>query len=161
MPNSLGISCALTAIVVSGYVGIVGLLGKLFEVQGNIWISLIVTGLVAVLFQPLRERVQHGVNRVMYGERDAPYTVLTRLSRRLGAAMTPDMILPMVIETIAQALKLPYVAIETGRGARTGLAAAFGRFGRDVTDAGAACPAAEATIGDQRDFIAKPHAHNC
>jgi len=117
---------ALTAIVVSGYVLIVGLLGKLFEVQGNIWISLIVTGLVAVLFQPLRERVQHGVNHLMYGERDSPYTVLTRLSRRLGAAMPPDMILPRVIETIAQALKLPYAAIAYEQDGEQHIAAEFG-----------------------------------
>jgi signal transduction histidine kinase len=117
---------ALTAIVVLGYVGVVGLLGRLFEVQGNIWISLVVTGLVAVLFQPLRERVQHGVNRLMYGERDAPYTVLARLSRRLGAALTPDMILPMVVETIAQALKLPYAAIAYEQDGEHHIAAEYG-----------------------------------
>lgn len=101
----------LTAIVVAIYVATVGWLGALFEAQGNIWISLIVTGLVAVIFQPLRERVQRIVNRLMYGERDDPYAVLTRLSQRLKRVMTPESILPTIVETVAQALKLPYAAI--------------------------------------------------
>jgi signal transduction histidine kinase len=68
--------------------------------------------LVAVLVQPLRDRLQRGVNRLMYGERDDPVTVLGRLGRRLEAAVTPEALLPSLAETVAQALKLPYVAIE-------------------------------------------------
>ena len=43
------------------------------------------TGLVAVLFQPLRQRLQRGINHFMYGERDDPYAVLSRLGQRLEA----------------------------------------------------------------------------
>jgi hypothetical protein len=52
-------------------------------------IALVATGLVAVLFQPLRERLQRGVNRLMYGEREHPYAVLARLGRRLEATFAP------------------------------------------------------------------------
>jgi signal transduction histidine kinase len=71
-------------------------------------------GLVAVLFAPLRERLQRGVNRLMYGERDDPYAVLSRMGERLEATLAPKAVLPTIAETIAQALKLPYVAIELG-----------------------------------------------
>jgi signal transduction histidine kinase len=64
-----------------------------------------------VLFAPLRDHLQRVVNRVMYGERDEPYRVLARLGQRLEATPTPDAVLPMVVETVAQALKLPYAAI--------------------------------------------------
>jgi signal transduction histidine kinase len=64
-----------------------------------------------VLFQPLRSRLQRGVNRLMYGERDDPYAVTSRLGRRLEATLAPEAVLPTVVETIAQALKLPYAAI--------------------------------------------------
>jgi signal transduction histidine kinase len=81
---------------------------------------------VAVLFQPLRIRLQRGVNRLMYGERDDPYAVVSRLGRRLEATIAPEAVLPTVVETIAQALKLPYAAIllKEGEGFRS--AAAYG-----------------------------------
>src|SRR5215208_7762627 len=86
-------------------------LGALFQAQGNFAISLLATGLAAVLFQPLRNRLQRGVNRLMYGERDDPYAVLSRLGRRLEATIAPEAAVTTIVQTIAQALKLPYVAI--------------------------------------------------
>jgi signal transduction histidine kinase len=116
----------LTACVVGIYVLAVVALGALFQAQGNLAISLSATGLVAVLFQPLRSRLQRGVNRMLYGERDDPYAVISRLGRRLEAALAPDTVLPTLVETIGQALKLPYVAIllKEGEGFRT--TAAYG-----------------------------------
>jgi signal transduction histidine kinase len=102
---------SLTFCVVGIYVLAVVALGALFQTQGNIAVSLFATGVVAVLFQPLRSRLQRGVNRLMYGERDDPYAVISRLGRRLEATLAPDTVLPTLVETIAQALKLPYVAI--------------------------------------------------
>lgn len=102
---------ALTAIVIGIYVLIVGALGIFFQAQGNLLIALLATGLVAVLFQPLRERFQRSVNRLIYGERDDPVEALASLGRRLESAIAPDEVLPTVVRTIAQTLKLPYVAI--------------------------------------------------
>ena len=101
----------LTLSVIGLYVLVVVGLGALIQVQGNVLLSLLATGLIAVLFQPLRLRLQRGVNRLMYGERDDPYAVLTRLGSRLEATLVPEKVLPTIVETIAQALKLPYVAI--------------------------------------------------
>jgi signal transduction histidine kinase len=102
---------ALTASVVGLYILIVGYLGTLFHSSDNLLISLVATGLVAVLFQPLRARLQRGVNRLLYGERDDPYAVISRLGQRLEATLAPEAVLPTIVETVAQALKLPYVAI--------------------------------------------------
>jgi signal transduction histidine kinase len=117
---------ALSACVVGIYVLAVGGLGALFQARGNLGISLLATGLVAVLFHPLRSRLQRGVNRLMYGERDDPYAVISRLGRRLEAALAPKAVLPTVVETIAQALKLPYAAILLKEGGEYRTAAAYG-----------------------------------
>jgi len=101
----------LTLCVVGVYVLVVGFLGALIGTSGNLVISLLATGLVAVLFQPLRAWVQRGVNRLLYGQRDEPYSVITQLSQRLEAQLSPDAVLSTIVETVAQALKLPYVAI--------------------------------------------------
>ncbi len=108
---------ALTACVVSLYVLVVGGLGTLLQARDHVVLSLFVVGLVAVLFAPLRDRLQRGVNRLMYGERDEPYKVLSRLGQRLEGVLAPDTALATVAETIAQALKLPYVAIYAERDA--------------------------------------------
>jgi signal transduction histidine kinase len=117
---------ALTACVAGIYVLAVVALGALFQAQGHLAVSLSATGVVAVLFQPLRSRLQRGVNRLMYGERDEPYAVVSRLGRRLEGTLAPESVLPTIAETIAQALKLPYAAIllKEGEGYRT--AAAYG-----------------------------------
>jgi signal transduction histidine kinase len=101
----------MTVCVVGLYVLVVGFLGALFGTSGNLVISLGATGLVAVLFQPLRAWLQRAVNRLLYGQRDEPYAVVTHLSQRLEATVAPDAVLSTIVETVAQALKLPFVAI--------------------------------------------------
>jgi signal transduction histidine kinase len=116
----------LTLSIVAFYALGVSLLGALFQTTNNLFVSLLMTAIIAVAFQPLRERLQRGVNRLMYGQRDEPYAVVTQLGKRVEATPAPDAMLPALVETIAQALKLPYVAIETGAGENARLAAAYG-----------------------------------
>jgi signal transduction histidine kinase len=117
---------ALTAGVVGVYALIVGLAGELFHQSGSLILSLLATGLIAVLFQPVREHLQRAVNRLMYGERDDPYAVLSRLGQRLESTLAPHSILPAIVETVAGALKLPYAAITLRDADADRVAAAFG-----------------------------------
>ncbi|MCW5848886.1 MAG: GAF domain-containing sensor histidine kinase [Anaerolineae bacterium] len=103
---------ALSALVIGLYVGVVGTLSTLFQASGSLLVSLLATGLVAVLFQPLRDHLQRWVNRLVYGERDDPYTVLARLGERLEAALSPEAVLPTIVQTIRETLKLPDVTIQ-------------------------------------------------
>jgi signal transduction histidine kinase len=116
----------LTVSVVALYILVVVGLGALFQAQGNLAISLLATGLIAVLFQPLRNRLQRAVNRLMYGERDDPYRVISRLGQRLEATLAPDSVLPTIVDTVAQALKLPYAAITLQQGDEFTIAASYG-----------------------------------
>ncbi len=116
---------ALTVIVAGIYIAIVGGLGIIFQGNGVGVISLLATGLVAVIFQPMRDRLQRGVNRLLYGERDDPYAVLSRFGQNLESTLAADSILPAIVETIAHTLKLPYCAITFGD-ADSAKAAAFG-----------------------------------
>jgi len=102
---------SLTILVAGVYVLVVGGLGVLLEAQGSLWIALAATALVAVIFHPLRERIQSGVDRLMYGERRNPYQVISELGQRLESTLNPDAVLPAIVETVAAALKLPYAAI--------------------------------------------------
>lgn len=101
----------LTALIIALYVAIVGGLGALFHTPTNAVTGLVATAVIAILFQPLRDRLQRGVNRLLYGERDDPAAVLTQLAQQLETADTPTAILPNLVQTIAHTLKIPHVAI--------------------------------------------------
>ena len=120
---------ALTAGVAALYGLVVGTLGVLFQARSNLFVSLLATGLAAILVQPMRDVLQRLVNHLMYGERDDPYAVLSKLSRRLESSLPPEATLPAVVETVAQALKLPYVAIALKQEADIKIVASYGLAG--------------------------------
>ncbi len=117
---------ALTASVIGLYALIVGGLGALLAVGYSTPLSLLAAGLIAVAFAPLKERVQRGVSRLLWGERDEPYRALSRLGRRLEAALEPHAVLPTIVETVAHALRLPYAAITLKEGEGFVPAATYG-----------------------------------
>ena len=101
----------LTAVIILLYIVVVGALGLFFGSGGNVLLAVLATGLIAVLFDPLKRRLQRSVNRLMYGQRDDPYAVMAKLGRQLESTTVPGETLPALVQTIAQTLKLPYVAI--------------------------------------------------
>ena len=125
--NRMLVYGTLTGSIVGMYVLIVGYLGTFFRTSNNLLISLLATGLVAVLFQPLRELLQRGVNRLLYGQRDEPYRVVSRLGQRLEATLAPEAVLSTIVETVAQALKLPYAAITWQQERTEVIVASFGK----------------------------------
>jgi len=117
---------SLSVLTMLGYLGTVLVMQALFTGLSNPVISFFATGLVAILFEPLRRRLQRGVNRMMYGERDDPYAVLTRLAETLEQTPTTNEVLPSIAQTIGQTLKIPYVAILLDQEGDERLAASFG-----------------------------------
>ncbi|MFC4453444.1 sensor histidine kinase [Deinococcus sonorensis] len=122
----------LTAGVVGAYALVVRGLGSLLGLPASGTLSLLATGLIAVLFDPLRRSLQRGVNRLLYGERDEPYQVLRTLSDRVGRAAHPSAVLPAITQTIASTLKLPYVAITLDSGEQARVVAFAGTPAEDV-----------------------------
>jgi len=114
----------LTLAVVLFYTMIVVGSSRYFHIENGLPSSLIATGLIAVLFQPARERLQRAVNRLMFGQRDEPYTILSRLGQTLQSSTVPAETLTSLVAAVASTLKLPYVAIELiEHGAQIGQAA--------------------------------------
>jgi signal transduction histidine kinase len=117
---------ALTAFVLGIYAAVVGLSEIVVSDRLGIAASIVAAAIVAVALIPLRERVQRGVDRLLYGERRDPYLVLSRLAGRLEQSLAPEDVLPSVVETVAHALKLPYAAVELGGETGSRVAAAYG-----------------------------------
>ena len=85
--------------------------------------SLLLAGSVALVFAPLRDRVQRAVNRLLYGQRDEPYTAISRLAQRLEVSPRPGEALPVIAQAVRDALKLPYAAVELHDSANAGVLA--------------------------------------
>ena len=109
--NRVLVFSSLTLLTMAVYLGAVTGLSSLIRRISDPLVFFIATGFVAILFEPIRQQLQRGVNRLMYGDRDDPYAVLTRLSNTLEQSPTPEMVLPSLAATVSQALKLPYLAI--------------------------------------------------
>jgi signal transduction histidine kinase len=102
---------ALTVIVIGGYALTVTLLGRLFEHRSEFGISLVITGLIAVLFGPLKLAVQQGVEHVLLGRRATPYRALTTLGRRLDGGLSPADALTAAVQTVAETFRLPHAVL--------------------------------------------------
>ncbi|MDQ2713505.1 MAG: histidine kinase [Chloroflexota bacterium] len=124
--NRTAVYTTLTVCVISIYIVVVGGLAWLFQLRTNILTSLIATGLIAVIIHPLRIFLQRGINRLMYGERDEPRTVLLHLGQRLEDTLSPHAMLDTIVEVLAQTLKLPYTAIRVRQESGLELVAAYG-----------------------------------
>ena len=74
--------------------------------------SLLAAGLAALAALPLRDLLQRTVNRMLYGQRDEPWRVMHTLGARLEWAVDPERALPAIADTVAETLRLPYVAVE-------------------------------------------------
>jgi signal transduction histidine kinase len=118
---------ALTAVTISLYILVVGVLATVFQTQLNLFVALVATAFVAVLFHPLRDRLQRAANRFVYGERDEPFEVLARLGQRLESSLEPEMVYPTIVDTVSQALKLPYAAVALWRNGELEIVESFGR----------------------------------
>lgn len=120
---------AMTIGVIGFYVAIVGSLTGVIGSRVSLGASLIATAVVAIAFNPVREGLQALVNRLMYGQRDDPYSVLAGLAQRLEEVEAREAVLPAVVEGLADSLRLPYVAIRIHGGEGDGAVFEHGKPG--------------------------------
>jgi signal transduction histidine kinase len=95
---------SLAAFITAVYVGIVVGIGTLVGSGGrpNLVLSIVATGIVAVAFQPVRERLQKVANRLVYGKRATPYEVLSQFSERVAETYAGDEALPRMARVLAE-----------------------------------------------------------
>jgi hypothetical protein len=109
----------LTVVLGGTYVGVVAAARLLLQGRASAGVSVAATALVAVLFAPARSWLQQRADQLLYGDRHDPHAALSRLGRRLEAAMAPEAVLPSLVETVAESLRLPYVAVRVDTGQDT------------------------------------------
>jgi signal transduction histidine kinase len=121
---------ALTAVLLLVYVVAVTALGRLLGGHADGAAALAATAFVAIGFAPLRSRLQHQVDRMLYGETGDPYLVLTGVGRRLDESVEDP--LSEVAHTVASSLRLPFVRVEVDQADHPPIVASHGVAGPEL-----------------------------
>jgi signal transduction histidine kinase len=104
---------SLAAFITAVYVGIAVGIGALVGGGGkpNLGLSILATGIVAVGFQPVRERVQRVANRLVYGTRATPYEVLSQFSERVAESYASEDVLPRMARVLGEGTNADLAAV--------------------------------------------------
>jgi signal transduction histidine kinase len=95
---------SLAVFITAVYIGIAVGIGALIGGGGkpNLGLSILATAIVAVGFQPVRERMQKVANRLVYGQRATPYEVLSQFSEQVAENYAVDDVLPRMARVLAE-----------------------------------------------------------
>jgi signal transduction histidine kinase len=107
----------LTSALVVAYVAAVRGLAAVLDLRGGVAGQLIATALVAAAFAPVRDVLQRGVNRLLYGDRNDPHHALVHLGRQLSGAPAPGDVVPAITRAVVETLRVPYARLEVQTGA--------------------------------------------
>ncbi|MDP8956288.1 MAG: GAF domain-containing sensor histidine kinase, partial [Actinomycetota bacterium] len=93
----------LAAFMTALYVGIVVGIGTLVAGAGtNRLLNIAAAVIIALAFQPARERARHLANRLVYGKRATPYEILSEFSERMGGAFAVEDLLPTMARILGE-----------------------------------------------------------
>ena len=96
---------SLAVFITGVYVAIVVGLGSLVtghRTHPSLLLPIIATAVVAIAFQPVRERAQHLANRLVYGKRATPYEVLADFAARTAGTYATEEVLPRMARILAE-----------------------------------------------------------
>ncbi len=86
------------------YAGIVVGVGTLVGGQSNKFLSAVAAAVIAIAFQPVRERSRRFANRLVYGKRATPYEVLSDFAERVAGTYAVDDVLPRTAHILAEGM---------------------------------------------------------
>jgi signal transduction histidine kinase len=92
----------LAAFFTAVYVAIVVGIGTAFGSRSSRLLTVLAAVVMAVAFQPVRERARRLANRIVYGKRATPYEVLSDFSERAAGAYSTEDVLPRMARVLAE-----------------------------------------------------------
>jgi signal transduction histidine kinase len=92
---------SLAVFITAVYAGLVVGVGTLAGGRDRPLPAAVAAAVVAVAFQPARQRAGRLANRVVYGRRATPYQVLSEFARRVGGAYAHEDVLPQMARIVA------------------------------------------------------------
>jgi signal transduction histidine kinase len=114
---------ALSFVILLLYIGVAAAFGVVAaENRLSIEIAVILTVVVAVLFQPARRRLQTVADQWVFGARPSRYEAVAEFGESIDEAADPTELLPRLVETIRKTIRTEWVTatLDDGTVAETG-----------------------------------------
>jgi signal transduction histidine kinase len=92
----------LAAVITGVYVLLVVGIGAMIGSNQRFLLSLVATAVIALAFQPLRQRAQQLANRLVYGRRATPYEALSQFSEQLSETYSHEDILERMARILGE-----------------------------------------------------------
>lgn len=102
----------LTAGVIGTYLGLVAVADTVLHQNVGLGNPLLATLVIALVFNPVRVRLQRIVDRAVYGDRADPVRAVSRMGERMASGTEADS--GDVLAAVREALRLPYTALKSG-----------------------------------------------
>ena len=94
---------AVALFITGVYVAVVvGLGTALAGSRSSGFLTFTAAAIMAVAFQPVRDRARHFANRLVYGKRATPYEVLSQFSERVGGVYSTEDVLPRMARIVGE-----------------------------------------------------------
>jgi signal transduction histidine kinase len=116
---------SLSVLILLAYVAAAAALGMAAGSRLPIEIAVLVTVVIAVLFQPARTWLQSRADRWVFGERPTPYEVMTDFGASLEATIQPEELPARLVDAVRRATGASWVSVvfNGGDSARVGVPA--------------------------------------
>jgi signal transduction histidine kinase len=131
--NKTLVYAALAAFIGLVYIALVVGIGAVIgqRDKASLGLSILATAVVAIAFQPVRERVQRLANRLVYGKRATPYEALSAFSDQVAGAVATEDLLPRVARVLAEATGAVRTQVWLRAGDRLRIEAAYPADGQN------------------------------
>jgi signal transduction histidine kinase len=93
---------SMTVFIAVVYGAIVGGVGALVGSRGGPALAFLGAAVLAIAFQPARDRARRFADRVVYGKRATPYEVLTEFSERVGETYASEDVLERMVTVLGE-----------------------------------------------------------
>jgi signal transduction histidine kinase len=113
----------IVVILVAVYTAVVLVISAFLPDYGQV----IGTVVVVLGFAPLHRVLSRNLDRWLYGDRANPYAALSRLATYLESPVPRVGVFAAVVKAVAEALKVPYVAVRLNTGSQVKVLAEHGR----------------------------------
>jgi signal transduction histidine kinase len=102
---------SLAVFITAVYAALVVGVGTLAGNQRSPLLTALAAAVVAVAFQPVRQRAGRLANRVVYGRRATPYQVLSDFAQRIGGTYSAGEVLPQMARIMAEGTGAEHVVV--------------------------------------------------
>src|SRR5206468_2638684 len=94
----------LAAFFTAVYVAVVVGIGTAIGSARNPFLTLGAAALIALAFNPVRDRAKRFANRLVYGKRATPYEVLSQFADKMAGSYSVEDVLPRTAQMLAEGM---------------------------------------------------------